>query len=415
MSNNRHYINDSDIIRPPMTVEKGLPIRFLDGKQRIDEGWCAVLTEGGAFKEILEAGTHFMGKYHVFRDVRVTLVDTRMTTLEVKTTNELQIARPVAVKLHIDVSVEFRICDPRRVVTEVRTPMTTLWDRTVQAERAVLANADVEEVRTQSENIRRGILQQLLGMQLPRTLGIEVFNVWLPVLEVTDTGQDVLAAQQLKEYTTVSDWRLDAALLSQTQVTDAWLAVHRPELLAQKMAGNAMLFKELIDKGYFDTAAMMNQAVGTPAFDPRQALGGAMGFGGLQTPSDNAPQGAALSGSGFVPGQPAALPEHDQQARIKEDLRLLRLMPGAQVSLTAGLDSDGLQDGSYIVEVTLPRAGGTALWIAIACPVAFPQAPPELEVEVDGSTTPFNSSLLSHWRGNNYLVDLVREVQQRFG
>jgi len=97
MGTNRNTINNSTIIYPTQILDKGIPLPFLEGKFVVDQGWCAVITEGGAFKEILEPGTYFLGKYRVFRDVKATEVDMRVKTMEVITWGEFQISQPLPV------------------------------------------------------------------------------------------------------------------------------------------------------------------------------------------------------------------------------------------------------------------------------------------------------------------------------
>ena len=94
MSTNRALINDFDVIRPQQLLDKGLPLPFLSGKYVVDEGWCAVITEGGAFKEILSPGTHFLEKYHFFRDVKATAINTKINTMMISTTREFMIQKP---------------------------------------------------------------------------------------------------------------------------------------------------------------------------------------------------------------------------------------------------------------------------------------------------------------------------------
>ena len=151
MANNRHLISDFDIMRPAQLLDKGLPLPGLSGRYVVDEGWVAVVTEGGGFKEILKPGTHFLNKYRFWRDVKATAIDTRIQTLSISTTREFTIAQPVPVEINLDLSVEYRVADPRRVTLEVKTPLTSLYDRVVQAVRGAVAYATIEEIRTQGE------------------------------------------------------------------------------------------------------------------------------------------------------------------------------------------------------------------------------------------------------------------------
>ena len=188
MPTNRSFINDFDIVRPAQLLEKGIPLPGLSGKYTVDEGWIAVVTEGGAFKEILEPGTYFANRYRFFRDVKIIEVDTRVQTLTVSTMREFTIQDPVTVEINLDLSVEYRITDARRVALEVKTPLTSLYDRVIQAGRGAVSYATVTEIRTQGEGIARTTLQQLQAMQLPKVIGIEIFNVLTTSIKATDAG-----------------------------------------------------------------------------------------------------------------------------------------------------------------------------------------------------------------------------------
>lgn len=387
MSNNRELLNERDMVRAAQIVEKGIPLPFLDNKFRVDEGWWGVVTEGGAFKEILEPGTHFMRRYHQWRDIRIQLVKKLQYTLDVKTRDELQIRKPLPVKVKLDVSVECRVTDPRRVATEIDRPLAALWDRTVQAARDVLSFAERDDVLIHHDRIGRGILQQLQAMQLKLVLGIDPFHVNVVTLETLGTGADELAKAEMQRLQRIEDWKLDTVMIGQSQMTPEWLMVHRPEIYQQMLAGNQSLLKELIDKGLLDPAGFMNQPLGASAVDPRQLLGnvnlggllGVPGAGGATTsPQSNYGQPAAL-GSGVVQpvGADGAL------ARIREEVDLLRAVPGAQAKVTTGVDDSGLPDGSYAVDLAAPRPSGGTMRVFFICPKGYPQIRPELELELD--------------------------------
>ncbi len=414
MPNNRHLLNDFDIIRPSQLLDKGLPLPFLTGKYVVEEGWCAIITEGGAFREILQPGTHFLDKYHMWRDVKATAVNLRINTLTVSTTREFTIAQPVPVEINLDLSVEYQVSDPRRVALEMSTPLTSLYDRVIQAVREVVVNATIDEIRRQGEGIARYTLQRLQGMQLPKVIGIEIFNVLVTSIKATDAGSDLLAQQQMKEFTTIRDWQLDSMMTQQSRITPEWLMIHRPEIYAQLMAGNQALLKEMIDKGLLDPAGVLNQTTGTPAFDPMRLLGN-MGFPGMGTsaPGLGAPPGISQP---QLPGQAGAgaASAGDIHARMREEVGFLERLPGAKIEAKPGADTSGIPDGSYDVKIDIPRTSGGLITLFVTCLVGFPQKPPELDVDVDGQATPFQSAILRRWTGQ-YLVEIAREVKQFFG
>jgi hypothetical protein len=405
MTTNRHLIDDFDVIRPQQLLDKGLPIPFLSGKYVVDEGWNAVITEGGAFKEILGPGTHFLEKYHFFRDVKATAINTKINTLTVSTTREFTIQKPVPVEINLDVAVEYQVKDPRRIATEISTPLTSLFDRVIQAMRSAVVHATVDEIRMQGEGLAQTTMQRLQAIQLQKVIGIEIFNVMVTSIKATDAGSDALAQQQMNEFTQVRDWQLNNAMTQGTQITPQWLMINQPELYAQLMAGNFQIVRELIDKGLLDPAAFLNQPSGTSGFDLSNILGGFVNpmlpdqFGGVS----KQPQITDQSSS-----------SKDVHSRIREEIGYLKKLPGAVVENKPGQDDDGVPDGSYDIRMTMPRASGGNITIYLSCTKAFPAESPLVEVDVDDEDVPFQSAILRRWTGQ-YLVEIAREVKQYFG
>jgi hypothetical protein len=396
VSNNRSEIVDSDVLRPPQLLDKGLPLPGLENSYVVDEGWCAVITEGGAYKEILEPGTHFLGRYSFWRNVKATLVDRRVRTLTVSTTREFSIAHPVPVQINLDLQVEYRVSDPRRVAMEVSTPLTSLFDRVIGAVRGAAVNATIDEIRTQGDGLARAAMHALQAMRLPAVLGIEVLNVHVTTIRATDTGSDALATQQMKEFTTIRDWQLDTAMLQQSQMTPEWLIVHRPELYQQMLAGNQMLLKEMIDKGLLDPAGVLNQPLaGGFGIDPLRMFPG-QGFGVPQTPQ--------------LPSRPPA----DIHARMREEVSYLQKLSGATVSVKPGADDSGIPDGSYDLMLEMPRISSGRLTLYFVCAADYPTGMPLVEAELDGQSVPFESAVTRRWTGQ-YLVEIAREARQYFG
>jgi regulator of protease activity HflC (stomatin/prohibitin superfamily) len=423
MPNNRHMINDFDIVRPAQLLEKGLPIPGLSGRYVVDEGWCAVITEGGMFREVLTPGHHLLSKYSFWRDVKAIAIDVRLQPLKITTKGEMSIQRPYPVKIDLDLAVEYRVSDPRRVALEVKTPLTSLYDRVIQAVRSVLAYASHEDIRNQGETIASSTLQRLQAMQLPSVLGIEVFNVLIPMIVSTDVGNDAIAAsyqheydavkqQQIKEYQRLRDWQLESKITQESQVTWEWLLMHRPEVAQQLISTHGMLAKEMIDKGLLDPAGFLNQPAATSSqINPTNLLGGLGAFGG-----------ALPGGTGFgqpqLPSQPQIaghLPGGgDIHARIREEVGYLEKLPGAKIDTKAGTDSRSIPDGSYDLRIMLPRSSGGNIALYVTCMAGYPQTPPVVEIEIDDQPTAFQSAILRRWTGQ-YIVEIAREVKQYFG
>ncbi|MCL4299597.1 MAG: hypothetical protein KJ077_27925 [Anaerolineae bacterium] len=412
MPNNRHLITDYDVIRPAQLLDKGLPLPGLSGRYVVDEGWCAVITEGGAFKEILQPGTYSLSKYQFWRDVKAIAIDTRIQTLTISTTREFTIAQPVPVEINLDLAVEYRVSDSRRVALEIKTPLTSLYDRVIQAVRGAVVYATVDEIRTQGEGIARTTLQRLQAMQLPKIIGIEIFNILVTGIKATDTGNDALASQQLKEYTTLRDWQVDATMTGQSRVTWEWLLIHRPEIAQQILATHGEIAKELIDKGLLDPAGFLNRPTSSTGSVNLPDLMNNFGFPGSMLPGGQSQ--AQLPGQS-LPANPDQLPAgKDIHARIREEIGYLKKIPGARVEAKPGTDSDDVPDGSYVLRVEAPRNSGGQITLYFFCLAGYPQLAPAVEVEVDEQSVPFQSAVLRRWTGQ-YLVEIVREVQQWIG
>jgi hypothetical protein len=416
MPNNRANINDVEILRAPQVLDKGIPLPGLDGRFEVHEGWVSIITEGGAFKEILGPGTHFLSKYHFWRNVRQTQVNVMINTLPVVSTREFSISQPTMIEINLELAVEYRVSDPRRVAMEVSHPLTSLWDRVHMAVGNVVAQCTHDELRTRGEGISRITLQRLQGMQLPATLGMEVFNVFVTTLKATDAGADVLAGQNLREYQRTQEWVEEARRLAQSQMTPQWLLMHRPDLVQQMLAGNQEIMKVFIEKGGWDPSRVLQQfAASSPL--------GSMGFGGMGGLSPGAGIGLD-SGSQFpaVSPPPNPVPQigpgaqagTDVLARIREEAELLRQVPGSRVEARAGEQLDGLPDGTYGIRATLPRPSGGELTVTFSCRPGFPTNPPGVEVKVDGEPQAFNPVALRQWGVHRYLVEIVNEARQFF-
>jgi regulator of protease activity HflC (stomatin/prohibitin superfamily) len=411
MPNNRATINDFDILRPAETLSKGIPLPGLDGRFEVGEGWVAIVTEGGAFKEILGPGTHFVSKYHFWRNIRQTQVNTKINRLPVISTREFAIGEPSAVEVNVELSVEYRVTDPRRVAMEMSAPLTSLWDRVHSSVGNVVAMCTHDELRTRGEGVARVVMQRLQGMQLPVTLGIEIFNVFVTALKPTDAGSDALAKLQFKEFEQRRAWQTQNEMLSQSQITPQWLLINQPEIYKQILAGNTEVLKAYIEHQGGDPARILQQfATGAP-FD----LPG-MGPPGMQMPFGG--NGQPAVGSGFTPprlgaGSPSSTGP-DALARIREEVELLRKIPGASVEARAG-QVDGLPDGTYGVEARVPRPAGGMLTLRFDCSAQFPSTAPMLEVMLDDQPSAFNSVVARQWGTHRYLVEIVNEARQYFG
>lgn len=123
-----------------------------------------MITVGGAYREILRPGTHFL-YYHIRREVKATEVNVRINNLNVSTEREFSISKPVPVEINLDMSVEYQVKDPRRVAMEMSTPIASLYDRVLQAIRGAVVFATIDEIRTRGEGIANMAFQRLQAMK----------------------------------------------------------------------------------------------------------------------------------------------------------------------------------------------------------------------------------------------------------
>lgn len=414
MATNRHLINDFDIRRPSQLLDKGLPLPGLSGKYVVDEGWIGVITEGGAYKDTLEPGTHSLNKYRFFRDLKATAVDTRIQTLIVSTNREFSIARPVPVEINLNISVEYRVSDPRRVALEIKTPLTGLFDRVIQAVRGAVVHAAIDEIRTQGEGIAATTLRRLQAMQLPKILGIEVFNVLVTSIKATDSGEDILASQEFDRYSKLRDWQLDQAMLAQSQMSWEWLLVHRPAIAQQLLQTYGDVARDMIDKGLLDPAGFLNQPTGQNPIDinnmnPMNFL---EGLGGQSLLNSGTHQSNFHHQNPRESGSPNV---GDIHSRMREEVRLLQQEPGIKVEVMQGVDEHGIADGSYNLLITLPRVSGGSISLYVSCLSGYPNTPPLVEYEIDGQDQPFESAKIRRWNQGQYLVEVAREAKGWFG
>ena len=383
MNTNRDRIDNTIIKQPAVALERGLLPGF-QGMYVVDQGWIAVVTEGGSYKETLQPGHHSLGHYKYNRDIKMTNVNTKLQTLAVVTNGEFKIQQsvagqlPLALDIDLGLSVEYQVSDPLRVAMEIERPVTALFDRVIQATRDAVAFLSINEVRTGGASIARTIQQNLQGMLLPKTIGIEVFGVFIT----------------------------DAYMTQNSQVTWEWLLINRPEVAQMYIAQYGELAKSMIDKGMLNTAEFLT---GPPGSSPTAAGSGAMsnllgGMPGMPGAPGSAPQLPA--------GGPAAPTLLD---RMKEERGYLEKLPGARVELRGGVDRSNTPDGSYVMRLEVPRTSGGQLEIIFFCPPGYPKEKPSVDVLVNGQPTPFQSAALNGWRGVEYLTEVARDIRQRLG
>lgn len=407
MIDNRHTIDDTDLVRPEQLLDQGIPLPLLSGKYEVREGYCAVVTEGGVFKEILTPGFYHLHRYKMFRNIRAVLVDMRVKQLSVETSRKYQIKYPVPVQLDLDLVVEYKVTDVRRVALEIDQPLHSLYDRVNQAINPVVSVATYDEVNLRREEFGERIFQGLKGMQLPKTIGVEILSVIITTLKALDSGNDVLSQQTLDEFKTIRDWQVDSTILQNSQMDIR-------TMLMQADPNERIKFLEtLADKGYMDPAgSFLGQPQGYNPSDPSQMLSGLLsgyGYNNNQQYRPGGMPGGMPGGFNQLNAPQQTPPGRGQQARMVEEVNLLKNIPGAKVELKPGVDQYGVHDGSYMFMVDVPKNSGGRITCYFSCTAQYPDVPPLFALEVNGEDCLFESTNLRSWR-RQYLIEIVNEA-----
>ena len=403
VSDNRHTISELDLVRPEQLLDKGIPLPLLSGKYQVKEGFCAVITEGGVYKEILGPGFYYLHKYKLFRDVKATVVDMRVKKLDVETDRVFAMRYPVPIQLDLDLTVEYRVVDPRMVALEIEEPLHALFDRINQSIGPLISNSNYNEVLQNRDAFSDRLLQKVIGQQFGKVIGIEVLNIIIIKLRALDTGDDAMSQQIMDEYTTVRNWQIDSTILANSPM-DMMM------MLKQASPDKRIeLLQDMVDKGYLDRAGnLLNQSTGNPQSEyPNQMMDqllSGFGSGMSQAPGTNfmGGQNQLLTGNNANTGQ-------DRNTRMREEINLLKQIPGIEVETKSGIDVDGLPNNFTNFKVDAPKQSGGKIVCYIACGPEYPGEPPLLMVEVDGEDYPYESSNMRNWRGQ-YIVEIVREV-----
>lgn len=413
MTTNRERVDNTIIKQPPLLLERGLLPGF-QGKHVVDEGWVAVVTEGGAYRETLGPGHHSLGRFRYRRDLKVTNVNTKIQTLSVITSDEFKIQQgvanqmPMVIDVDLNLSVEYRVSDARRVAMEIERPVTALFDRVIQAARDAVSYLTINEVRTGGGAIARTIQQNLQGMQLVKTIGMEVFSTFVTSIQATDSGQDALAQTAYANFQELNDWQLQSHMTQNSQVSWEWLVINRPELAQQYIAQYGDLAKTMLEKGMLGAAGFLNAPAGSSAGNPiagglSNLLGNMPGM-----PTTPGALGQLTSGSGSAPGK-------DLLSRMREEREHLAKLPGAQVQLRALEDDRGEPDGSYSIGLVLPRTSGGQIEMRFVCSPRYPAERPGVDVLVNDQPTPIQSPTWQGWREGMYLIEVARDIQRYVG
>ena len=412
MPTNRHLVDNNELVHAPIHLDRGWTAVFGFGKSFVvDEGRVAVITEGGAYIETLYPGTHALSQFAPGRELKAIFVETRELTLTVSTAREFTISRPVPVAINLDVAVTYRVNDFRRVVCEVKYPVTELYDRVILAVRSAVTYSTYDEIRTQGEGIAATTLERLKEAHLPTLVGVEVLSARVIRLQALDTAGDALAGQAFNEYVTVRDWMVNNQITSNSQVTWPWLVQNRPEVAQQLLKMYGGMAEKMIDSGALDASAFLNQSSGNstpqvnnPLLDFSQ-FGLPSPFAHVELPSESK---SALDETSII----TARKRPDLMERMREEVTFLKDFPNAQVNSELTHDLQGIPN-AFLLQVTVPLKMRGELILYFACSTNYPASKPNIEIEVDGDSVPFESEILRTWSGQ-YLLEIVREAKKQF-
>lgn len=379
----------------------------------VDEGRVAVITEGGAYVETLFPGTHALSRFTTGRELKAIFVETRELTLTVSTSREFQIARPVPVAIDLDVAVTYRVNDFRRVACEIKYPVTELFDRVILAVRSAVTYATYDEIRVQGEGIAATTLARLKEAQLPKIIGIEVLDVRVIRLRSLDAAGDALAGQAFKEYAEMRNWMVDNQIIANSRVTWPWLVQNRPEVAQQLLQMYGSMVEKMIESGALSVSEFLNQTAGKQAPSINNPLIDLARVFGLPSPPNQ-----PVSSVEFIPTSSSTSPvtarrQPDSLSRMKEEVNLLKNFPGAQVNSGLIHDDQGIPNG-FAIEVKVPLRMGGNLMLYFGCANNYPASKPNVAVEVDDKSIPFDSEILHTWSGQQYLIEIVREAKKLF-
>jgi len=399
MSDNRHLINDFDLVRAEQMLDQGIPLPGLSGKYEVKEGFCAVITEGGVYKETIGPGFYHLSKYKMFRNVGAILVDMRRKQLSIETKRKYSIKSPVSVQLDLDLTVDYQVQDPRMVALEIEQPLLALYDRVNQAIAPVIRGANYEEIKIITESFGERIFARLQGMQLPKIIGIKVLGVIITNLVPLDSGEDALSRQSMDEHRQFRNWQLDSIIRENTNFT---LKDYIDDAPPEKRLD---FIQALIENGAFDEAGKLlsrpaGRSSASPATDIENFLLNLGHTHNRMNPDESSNNQKLLAGND--------LNEAQSRRRMLEEEELIKSIPGSKWELKHRADDKGFPDGSYIIR-KVPRSSGGEIICYFLCDKDFPRTPPIISLEVDHEDVVFESTNLRNWRGQ-YLYEIVNEV-----
>lgn len=405
MPNNRATIDSRVLFQGPMPVERGIDLFGFGQTLEVREGFQALLLGDGTVRDVLIPGRYYLGRYPGWQNLQVIFVDTRLRTMEITTTGDFAIRTPVALTVDLDLSVEYRVHDARRVALEIENPLRSLYDRILEITRDAIGFVSIDDVRQQGTLLSQHINRMLETHQLHLTFGIEVLRVMVTKIKGGHTTADALADQDLAIYTERIRWKEEQDRLRGTQVTWEWLLMYRPEI-AQQLIDQHGKLAELMFVRTGNPAWMMHNPLGTPLlpgrlpFEPGMSpVGpGSLSYVPGSVPGNNPPPAS--------PSVQPALPSTSLDNRMQEERRMIEQAGISGINMKMRKSPDG-----YDVLVTFPSPSGRMVEIEFVCSSTYPETSPEMQVFVDKQHYPFMSGVIARWY-RHYLLEVIHEVRR---
>jgi regulator of protease activity HflC (stomatin/prohibitin superfamily) len=422
MSNNRGSINEYDLVwgapagyevkqppqgqyPPPHSITQMKLLR----KLRIREGTTAVVTLDGAYEETLRAGGVALGKYTLLKRCEIYWVDMRDRELTVQTSKELRIMDPVPQDVDLTVSVKYRVSEPRVVALEVKNPITTLYDYTIEAMRQACSQFKFQDFLG-GGSAGNSIYQHLKNRNVENYLGIELLDVLTSSISGADRAVSLMQNQGLAPAETQVELTTEAMrknqelqfemreaeirndIASMLQLSPAYVAQFLPEMY-ESIYGNRALTDQARLEGLIELAkiGVIDAAALSGLGDVAGTLGRSLGV---------EPQRPANALPGYVPDQPYGA--MGARGRLLQETNTLR-ENGFEVSLQEDEDN-------YYVEVRMSLDEGHELNAYFVCTQSYPQDPPQLIVEHDGQQEAFNSINVQNWDYRKSLSEILKEI-----
>ena len=155
-----------------------------------------MVTLDGAYEETLRPGGASLGKYTLLKRCEIYWVDMRDRELTVETSQELRIMDPVPLEIDLTVSVKYRVSEPRVVSLEVKNPITTLYDYTIEAMRQACSVFKFQDFLV-GGSAGNSIYQHLKDRNVENYLGIELLDVLVSSISGADRAVSLMQNQGL--------------------------------------------------------------------------------------------------------------------------------------------------------------------------------------------------------------------------